>query len=86
NIHDVPLALRYADRIVGLRKGKVVYDGAPAGLDAAALTEIYGEEDWNAPAQAPDAAAADEDLASAPPLAPAAMGAQAETRLRESLA
>lgn len=49
NIHDVALALRYADRIVGLRKGCVVYDGAPSGLDAAALTTIYGEEDWNTP-------------------------------------
>ncbi|WP_253206913.1 phosphonate ABC transporter ATP-binding protein [Verticiella alkaliphila] len=49
NIHDVALATRFADRIVGLQKGRIVYDGAPAGLGAAALTAIYGEEDWNAP-------------------------------------
>lgn len=48
NIHDVALATRFADRIVGLQKGRIVYDGAPAGLDATALTAIYGEEDWTA--------------------------------------
>ncbi len=48
NIHDVALATQFADRIVGLRKGKLVYDGLPAGLDSAVLTDIYGMEDWNA--------------------------------------
>ena len=48
NIHDVALATRFADRIVGLQKGRIVYDGAPAGLDAQVLTTIYGEEDWTA--------------------------------------
>lgn len=48
NIHDVALATRYADRIVGLRKGRVVYDGRPDGLDHTVLTDIYGAEDWNA--------------------------------------
>ncbi|WP_459616425.1 phosphonate ABC transporter ATP-binding protein [Bordetella sp. 2513F-2] len=47
NIHDVGLATQFADRIVGLRKGQLVYDGSPAGLDSAVLTAIYGEEDWN---------------------------------------
>lgn len=48
NIHDVALATQFADRIVGLRKGMIVFDGAPALLDAAMLTEIYGAEDWDA--------------------------------------
>ncbi|VFR32018.1 Phosphonate ABC transporter ATP-binding protein (TC 3.A.1.9.1) [plant metagenome] len=48
NIHDVALASQFADRIVGLRKGAIVYDGAPQGLDTIALTAIYGEEDWGA--------------------------------------
>ena len=48
NIHDVLLAQMFAERIVGLRLGEVVYDGAPDGLDAEVLTEIYGEEDWEA--------------------------------------
>jgi phosphonate transport system ATP-binding protein len=42
NIHDVPLARAFAGRIVGLRDGRVVFDGAPAALDAAALERIYG--------------------------------------------
>jgi phosphonate transport system ATP-binding protein len=48
NIHDVPLAQQFMQRIVGLRAGRVVFDGAPDALTEAALTQIYGEEDWNA--------------------------------------
>jgi phosphonate transport system ATP-binding protein len=48
NIHDVMLAQMFAERIVGLRLGEIVYDGPPDGLTAAVLTEIYGEEDWSA--------------------------------------
>jgi phosphonate transport system ATP-binding protein len=47
NIHDVPLARTFADRIIGLHEGRVVFDGEPDTLDEAALTEIYGEEDWS---------------------------------------
>jgi phosphonate transport system ATP-binding protein len=56
NIHDVALATRFADRIVGLRRGRIVYDGAPTGLDARVLTDIYGEEDWDATAEPVDEA------------------------------
>jgi phosphonate transport system ATP-binding protein len=48
NIHDVMLAQMFAERIVGLRMGEIVYDGPPTELTAAVLTEIYGEEDWSA--------------------------------------
>ena len=48
NIHDVQLAQRFAQRIVGLNQGSIVYDGSPDGLDATTLTDIYGEEDWSA--------------------------------------
>jgi phosphonate transport system ATP-binding protein len=48
NIHDVMLAQMFAERIVGLRLGEIVYDGPPDGLTAEVLTEIYGEEDWEA--------------------------------------
>ncbi|HHQ68991.1 MAG TPA: phosphonate ABC transporter ATP-binding protein [Halothiobacillaceae bacterium] len=47
NIHDVQLAQLFADRIIGLRAGELVFDGLPDGLDADMLTRIYGEEDWN---------------------------------------
>ena len=48
NIHDVPLAQQFMQRIVGLRAGRVVFDGPPEDLTEDALTDIYGEEDWNA--------------------------------------
>jgi len=46
NMHDVELAKRFADRIIGMSDGKVVYDGSPAGLDDAMLKTIYGGEGW----------------------------------------
>jgi len=48
NIHDVMLAQMFAERIVGLRLGEIVYDGPPADLTPEVLTKIYGEEDWSA--------------------------------------
>ena len=54
NIHDVMLAQMFAERIVGLRLGEIVYDGAPEGLSAEVLTQIYGEEDWTATIRSPD--------------------------------
>ncbi|MBL4787109.1 MAG: phosphonate ABC transporter ATP-binding protein [Cohaesibacteraceae bacterium] len=48
NIHDVALAQMFVQRVVGLRMGEIVYDGPPNGLDPEVLTEIYGEEDWQA--------------------------------------
>ena len=46
NMHDVDLAKRFADRVIGMAGGRVVYDGPPAGLTDAVLTEIYGGEGW----------------------------------------
>ncbi|THF64095.1 phosphonate ABC transporter ATP-binding protein [Pseudothauera nasutitermitis] len=59
NIHDVALARRFMQRIVGLRAGEVVYDGPPEGLSADVLTQIYGEEDWSGTIQAGDEMAAE---------------------------
>lgn len=55
NIHDVPLARMFVPRIVGLRDGRVVFDGAPETLTADTLTQIYGAEDWDTagPTEAP---------------------------------
>lgn len=47
NIHDVALAQQFADRIVGLRAGRIVFDGKPQALTAEILTTIYGEEEWD---------------------------------------
>jgi len=46
NIHDVVLAQNFADRIIGLQAGQVVFDGLPSELSHQALTRIYGAEDW----------------------------------------
>ena len=46
NMHDVELAKRFADRIVGMRGGKIVFDGVAADLDDAKLKQIYGGEGW----------------------------------------
>ena len=59
NIHDVPLAKQFMQRIVGLRAGEVVFDGKPDALDNDVLTTIYGAEDWTAMRQSHD-----EDVAS----------------------
>ncbi len=48
NIHDVLLAQMFARRIVGLQLGTIVYDGPPEDLNPEVLTQIYGEEDWEA--------------------------------------
>jgi phosphonate transport system ATP-binding protein len=42
SLHQVDLARRFADRIIGLRHGKVVYDGPPNDLDAGAEANLYG--------------------------------------------
>lgn len=47
NIHDVALAQSFADRIIGLTGGRVVFDGAPEQVTPQVLTDIYGEEDWS---------------------------------------
>ena len=46
NMHDVELARRFADRIIGMAGGRVVYDGGAAGLSDAVLKTIYGGEGW----------------------------------------
>ena len=47
NIHDVGLAQSFADRIIGLSAGQIVFDGSPQQLTTEVLTKIYGEEDWS---------------------------------------
>lgn len=48
NIHDVALAQMFVQRVIGLRLGKMEFDGPPEGLTPEVLTTIYGEEDWEA--------------------------------------
>ncbi len=46
NMHAVELAKRFADRIVGMAGGRIVFDGPPAKLSDDILKQIYGGEDW----------------------------------------
>ena len=46
NIHNVELARRYADRIIGMSKGAIVFDGPPRQLEDTHLLAIYGGEGW----------------------------------------
>ena len=43
-LHQVDYALRYCDRVVALKAGKIVYDGPPADLGKDRLIDIYGPE------------------------------------------
>jgi phosphonate transport system ATP-binding protein len=42
SLHQLELALGFADRIVALKAGELVFDGAPGDLSIAAAREIYG--------------------------------------------
>ena len=41
NLHQVGYALEFADRIVGIHAGAVVFDGSPKALDEATLARDY---------------------------------------------
>ena len=42
NLHFIDMAREYADRIVGLRAGEVVFDGPATGVTEATFEQIYG--------------------------------------------
>ena len=44
NIHHVDLALQYADRVIGIKAGEVVYDGPASEVNEAVLAEVYGSQ------------------------------------------
>ena len=46
NIHNVELGRRFADRIIGMSKGEIVFDGPPNKLQDSDLLAIYGGEGW----------------------------------------
>ena len=41
SLHQVDLAIAYADRIIGLAHGHVVFDGSPKTLDSAQIEQLY---------------------------------------------
>lgn len=42
SVHQPALAQRYAERIIGLHEGRIVYDGMASKLDGRALQAVYG--------------------------------------------
>ncbi|MGA0097407.1 MAG: phosphonate ABC transporter ATP-binding protein [Bacilli bacterium] len=44
NMHHVDLALKYANRVIGIKKGSVVFDGPSEVVNEATLKEIYGRD------------------------------------------
>lgn len=44
NIHHVDLALQYADRVIGIRAGEIVFDGKTKDIDRDKLKFIYGRD------------------------------------------
>lgn len=44
NIHHVDLALEYADRVIGIKAGEIIYDGPADKVDSEVLKSIYGRE------------------------------------------
>ncbi|MGL6008763.1 MAG: ATP-binding cassette domain-containing protein, partial [Culicoidibacterales bacterium] len=45
NIHHVDLALEYADRVIGVRAGEIVYDGPSSEVTQDVLDQIYGGQE-----------------------------------------
>ncbi|USK37212.1 phosphonate ABC transporter ATP-binding protein [Cytobacillus firmus] len=44
NLHQVDVAIKYSDRIIGINKGQVVYNGSARGLTSEDIQRIYGSE------------------------------------------
>ena len=44
NLHTLDTARRYCDRIIGMRDGRIVFDGTPDQLTTGAARDIYGAD------------------------------------------
>ena len=53
SLHQVEIAMRYCPRIVGLKQGRLVYDGAANGVTPEVLRDIYGTLPESYPAADP---------------------------------
>ena len=45
NLHQVDVAIKYSDRILGIHNGELVFDDEPEKLKKKTIYEIYGAED-----------------------------------------
>lgn len=44
NLHQVDVALKYSDRIIGLNQGRKVFEGTPNMVSKSVIQDIYGSE------------------------------------------
>lgn len=44
NLHQVDVAIKYSDRIIGINKGQAVYNGTAKGMTSEDIQRIYGSE------------------------------------------
>jgi phosphonate transport system ATP-binding protein len=44
NLHTLDTARTYCDRIIGMRMGKIAFDGPPQALEESTIREIYGPD------------------------------------------
>ena len=44
SLHQVNVAIKYSDRIIGFNKGRIVFDGIPDQLTNRRISDIYGSE------------------------------------------
>lgn len=44
NLHTLDTARNYCDRVIGMRQGKMVFNGAPSELTSNVVQDIYGAE------------------------------------------
>ncbi len=44
NLHTLDTARRYCDRVIGMRDGRIVFDGAPEQLTTGVARDIYGAD------------------------------------------
>jgi phosphonate transport system ATP-binding protein len=44
NLHTLDTARRYCDRVIGMRDGRIVFDGLPAQLTTGVARDIYGAD------------------------------------------
>ena len=42
NLHTLDTARRYCDRVIGMRDGRIVFDGTPQQLTTGVARDIYG--------------------------------------------
>jgi phosphonate transport system ATP-binding protein len=45
NLHTLDTARRYCDRVIGMRDGRIVFDGSPDQLTTGVARDIYGADD-----------------------------------------